>query len=98
MLGIQTNVVLQAIRETLRSLGSNSGANTLTFKSWRAGKAYERAKIGMHISDMLMMGGWKRCAFLRYGQPDSIDSNLLQPLSVLEAAMELSDKEGETDG
>lgn len=88
---------LQTIREVLRTLGCNAGASGLTLKSWRAGRAYALVNFGAHIGEILQAGEWKSVLFLRYSQPESIDSNVLALGRLLEAAMDMSDKYDEGD-
>ncbi len=81
---------LQLLRTQIGLSGSAEGRRSLTWKSWRAGKATQLAKDGRSIGQILLAGEWKSASFDRY-----VDTGLIDPSALLQVALDQSDDEAD---
>ena len=93
--GFTPKEFLTKCREGLSANGSAVGAQLLSFKSWRAGKATELVRAGAAIGEVLMSGEWSGSTYLHYAQVELLDPNVLDPEKIVLEACEASDEEDE---
>ena len=86
----KSSPTLQLLRTQIGLLGSADGQRSLTWKSWRAGKATQLAKDGRSIGQILLAGEWKSASFDRY-----VDTDLIDPSALLQVTLDQSDDEEE---
>ena len=79
---------MRKIRQCLFRLKNSDMCKDISFKSWRAGRATELLKTHS-VAQIFDMGEWKGAkSVVRYADEDQID-----PVKLLEAAMDCSEEE-----
>ena len=67
-----------------------AGLRSLSWKSWRVGKATQLAKDGRNIGQILLAGEWKSASYDQY-----VDTDLIDPSALLQVALDQSDDEAD---
>lgn len=75
---------LSKMKEALTVLGI-PGAENLSFKSWRAGRAIAMAKAGLGLADILTAGEWKAMASARHCHTDHL---IITTVGILDSTLQ----------
>ena len=82
-------------KEGLSANGATAGAQLLSFKSWRAGKATELVKAGAGVGEVFLSGDLSSASYIRYAQFELLDPSVIDPQKFVWEACEVSDEEDE---